>query len=277
MAFRCFSIFCVTGPSGTLMRICSLGPSSARRLPLVSSESTKPSVNATHSPVSMRVRTRCWPFLMGLSLPNSLRLAPLSTGVQPLAMRRSSRCFFTSAVSSLVASVISTKDGLTSLLLASAKASSSAPRPTRFNLPWALRSTPSTTCSELSMPVPIKVLSANAASAISSGVIRTSSRRSSLIGWSTSNSIRFASGMLAPVPRGRTNNVPQAVTSVTQSVSSVMRAGYRDPSPSTFLARFSSDGASWTSSKHQRASVPLLHRQSSRTYCRIRTRRGGGW
>mmetsp|Transcript_53587 Transcript_53587/g.156188 ORF Transcript_53587/g.156188 Transcript_53587/m.156188 type:complete len:277 (+) Transcript_53587:284-1114(+) len=276
MAFRCCSISCVTLPSGTLMRICSDGPSSPLLFPLVSSESTKPSVSATHSPVSMSVCTRWRPFFTGFSFPKSFRLTPLSTGVQPLAMRKSSRCRFTKAASSLVARTISVKEGFTSLV-ASASASSSAPRPTRFSLPWALRSTPSTTCTEFSMPAPIKVLSCRAASAISSGVMRISSRRSSLMGWSTSNSMRFAKGMFAPVPRGRTSKVPQAVTSVTQSVSSAMRAGYRDPSPSTFLANVSSEGASWTSSKCQRASVPLLQRQSSLTYCRIRGFRGGGW
>mmetsp|Transcript_105637 Transcript_105637/g.298553 ORF Transcript_105637/g.298553 Transcript_105637/m.298553 type:complete len:259 (-) Transcript_105637:240-1016(-) len=258
------------------MSSCSEGPSLARLLPLVSSESTKPSVRATHSPVSTRVVTRCWPFLTGFSLPKSLRLTPLSTGVHPLAMRRSSRCFFTKAASSAVANSTSVKPGLISLL-ASARASSSAPRPTRLSLPCALRSTPWLTFAEFSMPDPMRVLSCRAASAISSGVMSTSSRRSSLMGWSTSKSIRLARAMLAPVPRGRTSSVPQAVTSVTQSVSSAIRAGYRDPSPRTFLASARRLGASCTSSKHQSASVPLLHRQSSWTYCRIRMRFGGGW
>mmetsp|Transcript_96710 Transcript_96710/g.257032 ORF Transcript_96710/g.257032 Transcript_96710/m.257032 type:complete len:214 (+) Transcript_96710:918-1559(+) len=211
-------------PSGTFMRICSDTSSPTLLLPLVSSESTKPSVSATHSPVWMRVFTRCLPFRTDLSFPKSLRLTPLSTGVQPLAVRKSSRCFFTKVASSPVASTTSVKEGFTSVV-ASAKASSSAPKPTRLSLPCALRSTPSTTCSQFSMPSPIKVLSCRAASFIASGVIRISSRRSSLMGWSTSKSILFAKGMFAPVPRGRTSKVPQAVTSVTQSVSSDIRAG----------------------------------------------------
>mmetsp|Transcript_79911 Transcript_79911/g.178801 ORF Transcript_79911/g.178801 Transcript_79911/m.178801 type:complete len:305 (-) Transcript_79911:513-1427(-) len=181
MDLRCASIFCVTGPSGTLMRICSEGPSSPRFLPLVSSDRTKPSVSATHSPVWMRVSTRCWPFVTARSLPKSFRLTPLSTGVHPLAVRKSSKCFLTRSASSAVASMTSVNEGFTSFDL-SAKASSSAPRPTRFSLPWVARSTPSTTCSELSMPSAMRVLSCSAASAISSGVMRTSSRRSSLFG-----------------------------------------------------------------------------------------------
>mmetsp|Transcript_49554 Transcript_49554/g.139851 ORF Transcript_49554/g.139851 Transcript_49554/m.139851 type:complete len:248 (-) Transcript_49554:635-1378(-) len=144
IALMCLSIFSVAGPSATLMRICSEGPSLARRPSFVSSESTKPSVRATHSPVSTRRFTSLMAFFTALSFPRILRQTPLMTGVAPLAMRRSSRCLRTRATSSAVASGTSLMSADLTSPLASARASSSAPRPTRFSAPWELRCTPAT-------------------------------------------------------------------------------------------------------------------------------------
>mmetsp|Transcript_23010 Transcript_23010/g.57250 ORF Transcript_23010/g.57250 Transcript_23010/m.57250 type:complete len:321 (-) Transcript_23010:1280-2242(-) len=188
MALMCFSIFCVAGPSTILINICSEGPSHALRFSLVSSDMMNPSVRATHSPVSTKVFTNCMAFSTFRSFPINFSLTPLKIGVAPLAIRRSSMCLPTSLASSAVTKSTSlTSEGFTSSF-DSARASCSAPRPTRRKS-CAVRLTPVMSFSPWvlsSSPAAIVVKSRTAASAISSGVIRASSRRLSPLGCNTS-------------------------------------------------------------------------------------------
>mmetsp|Transcript_46062 Transcript_46062/g.98670 ORF Transcript_46062/g.98670 Transcript_46062/m.98670 type:complete len:230 (+) Transcript_46062:195-884(+) len=93
MAFRCSSIFFVSGPSGILMRICSAGPSEALKIAKVSSETTKLSSRMVHSPVAIRFLASCSAFLVARSFPIIFKVVPLSRHSAPLAIRRSSMCF----------------------------------------------------------------------------------------------------------------------------------------------------------------------------------------
>mmetsp|Transcript_73906 Transcript_73906/g.187441 ORF Transcript_73906/g.187441 Transcript_73906/m.187441 type:complete len:414 (+) Transcript_73906:151-1392(+) len=140
MAFKFFSIFCVMGPSGILIKICSAGPSFSLRFSLPSCEITKLSVKATHSPVATKVVAKYSAFFTTLSFPSILSVLPLSTQIAPEATLKSSKCLCTSFTSSSVDSTMVLDSAFFSFL--SSWTCSSAPKPTRLRSPWKLRLTP---------------------------------------------------------------------------------------------------------------------------------------